>query len=39
MKAIISIIFGTIGMHTDNAYIALGCAAIVLILISKQLKK
>lgn len=39
MKAIISIIFGTIGMHTDNAYIALGCVAIVLILIAKQFKK
>lgn len=39
MKAITSIIFATIGMHTENAYIALVCAAIVLILISKQLKK
>lgn len=39
MKAITSIVFGTIGMHTDNAYISLGCAAIVLILIAKQFKK
>lgn len=39
MKAIISIVFGTIGMHTENAYIALGCVAIVLILIAKKLKK
>lgn len=39
MKTITALTFATIGMHTDNAYIALVCAAIVLILITKQFKK
>lgn len=39
MKATTSIIFATIGMHTENAYIALGCATVVLILIFKKLGK
>lgn len=39
MKATTSIIFATIGMHTENAYIALGCATVVLILMTREFKK
>lgn len=39
MKTITALTFATIGMHTENSYIAIGCIAIVLVLIYKEFKK